>query len=321
MLTSVNTPAVVEESPAREQGEATDDKILAALAAVTDSVSKLESSQCVRDEDERMLGAVGSGMLASKLEANIRVRPMTLDALGPLKEKLEALRARARWPDIGESMFVSLAPLRGQPSAQHRMPARAAEPTAAPRQEALPPATHTEAAIGNYGIPTASKRKLNIRKFDGTMLYKGLGSGFFDWGHTFMRAVSLAEALCDFLLMEDVKVDILGHFLSGTAEHYYHKQVNIWWVQQPRLEHVMEQLQLTFKTTITASQPMKLFMTKKEARRAWAEHFLSMVAVSDAHDGADSLVLDNIVHHASPELMNVMRAKYNPAQFDYLRLA
>ena len=46
-----------------------------------------------------------------------------------------------------------------------------------------------------------------------------------------------------------------------------------------------------------------------------------MVAVSDARGGADSLVLDNIVHHASPDLMNVMRAKYDPTRFDYLRHA
>ena len=44
-----------------------------------------------------------------------------------------------------------------------------------------------------------------------------------------------------------------------------------------------------------------------------------MVAVSDARGGADSLVLDDIVIHASPELMNVMRGKYDPTQSDYLR--
>ena len=49
----------------------------------------------------------------------------------------------------------------------------------------------------------------------------------------------------------------------------------------------MEQLLRTFKTSITASQAMKLFMAKKDARRTWAEHFLYMVAVSEARGGAD----------------------------------
>ena len=62
-------------------------------------------------------------------------------------------------------------------------------------------------------------------------------------------------------------------------------------------------------------------MARKEARRTWAEHFLYMVSVSDARGGADSLVLDNIVHHAPPDLMNVMRAKYDPTRSDYLRHA
>ena len=45
---------------------------------------------------------------------------------------------------------------------------------AAPHQKAPPPATHMAAAIGNYGMPTAIQRKRNIRKFEGTELYKGL---------------------------------------------------------------------------------------------------------------------------------------------------
>ena len=138
---SVNTPGVVEVPPARERSEATDDKILAALAAVADRLSKLESSQCVRDEDERMLGAVESCMFESKLGANMRGSPMTIDALGSLEEKPAAPRARERWPENGELMFASLAPPRGQPSAQHRIPERSAEPMVAPRQEAIPPAT------------------------------------------------------------------------------------------------------------------------------------------------------------------------------------
>ena len=66
---------------------------------------------------------------------------------------------------------------------------------------------------------------------------------------------------------------------------------------------------------------MKLFIQKKYSKRTWAEHYLYMVAVSDARGGVDSLVLDNVVHHASPELMNVMRAKYDPTCVDTLRHA
>lgn len=47
-------------------------------------------------------------------------------------------------------------------------------------------------------MPTAIQHKINMKKFDGTELFKGLGSGYFYWGSTFMRAVSLGEASCEF---------------------------------------------------------------------------------------------------------------------------
>uniref|UniRef100_M4BRN4 RxLR effector candidate protein n=1 Tax=Hyaloperonospora arabidopsidis (strain Emoy2) TaxID=559515 RepID=M4BRN4_HYAAE len=46
-----------------------------------------------------------------------------------------------------------------------------------------------------------------------------------------------------------------------------------------------------------------------------------MVTVRDARGGADSLVLDNIVYHASPEFMNLMWTNYDPTRSDYLRHA
>lgn len=292
VASSARAAATVEDSPARERSSAADDKILAALAALTDRMEKMESSQRDREDQERMMGAVESGMFSSAFGANARARPMTIDALTDSPEHKPVARPpRAREPEIEESMFASFAPAR----------AHAPTPGAVPRPADGPaPSGQAPNAAAFYATPNASQRKLSIRKFDGTELYKGLGSGFLDWGRTFLRAVNLAESSCGFTWSEDVKVDLLGHYLSGTAERYYHKQVDTWWNQHPTLDYVMCQLLATFKTSITASQAMKLFMQKKDSKRTWAEHYLYMVAVSDARGGADSLVLDNIVHHASP---------------------
>ena len=46
-----------------------------------------------------------------------------------------------------------------------------------------------------------------------------------------MRTMSLSEASCGLLWTEDEKVDLLGHFLAGTAELYYDKQVDTWWMK------------------------------------------------------------------------------------------
>ena len=91
-------------------------------------------------------------------------------------------------------------------------------------------------------------------------------------------------------------------------------------MQQPRLENVMELLYLTIKTTITARQAMKLFMAKNK-RFALGRALLLHVSVSDARGVADSLVLDNIVHHASPGIMNVMRAMKNPTRRGHITCA
>lgn len=41
-----------------------------------------------------------------------------------------------------------------------------------------------------------------------------------------MRAANLAEASCGFTWTDNVKVNLLRRFLFGTAERYYHKQVD-----------------------------------------------------------------------------------------------
>ena len=106
-------PAVVNDGPARESGQR-DDKILAAL---TDQLASLESSQRVRDKAERMLGALESGLFASKLGANMRGRPMTIDAIGDAEEKAPVPRGYQRATDLGASRFASLEPPRARSTA------------------------------------------------------------------------------------------------------------------------------------------------------------------------------------------------------------
>uniref|UniRef100_A0AAV1T6P9 Uncharacterized protein n=1 Tax=Peronospora matthiolae TaxID=2874970 RepID=A0AAV1T6P9_9STRA len=127
--------AVVDVSPAHERSEATEDKILATPVGLTERLAKLESSQRVCDEDERMLGAVESGMFASALDANICGRPMTIDALGSPEQK-PAYPARAPAPNDSVPMFSSLAPPRGQAPPQQRVPAQAAATAVGAHQQA-----------------------------------------------------------------------------------------------------------------------------------------------------------------------------------------
>ena len=63
---------------------------------------------------------------------------------------------------------------------------------------------------------------------------------------------------------------------------------------------------------------MKLFTITKENKRSWPEHYLFLVAVSDAAGGAEQQVLYNIVRYASPELSTILMAKYDTHRMDYM---
>nr|CCA15954.1 conserved hypothetical protein [Albugo laibachii Nc14] len=143
--------------------------------------------------------------------------------------------------------------------------------------------------------PDARQKKLPIRMFDRSELYPGLGSGVLEWGRRFERQINVAQSACGFLWPEDVTVDLLGHYLQGMAERYYHKKLERWWNQIPTLQYAMEKMLEAFKTHITPAKSMRLFTRPKDPTRSWTEHFLYLVAVAEGSERAvDYLVLNNI---------------------------
>ena len=83
----------------------------------------------------------------------------------------------------------------------------------------------------------------------------------------------------------------------------------------------MQRLLHTFATKITPAQSMQIFTAPKSSKRSWTEHYLYLVAVSEACGGADNLVQDNIVHYADPSMRVSMLARLNLTRIDYLRQA
>ena len=58
------------------------------------------------------MGAVESGMFVLSADANMRARPMTIDAIGDAEEKASALHKYQRATDLGASRFASIEPPR-----------------------------------------------------------------------------------------------------------------------------------------------------------------------------------------------------------------
>ncbi|OWZ00878.1 hypothetical protein PHMEG_00027838 [Phytophthora megakarya] len=101
---------------------------------------------------------------------------------------------------------------------------RAAQTPAPPHQPQPQPQPQSQAQAqlqvqeNQYGYPDARQKKLQISPFNDKETCVGLGSGFLEWSWRFEWQIFLAQSACGFAWNEDVKIDLLGHYLSGTAE-------------------------------------------------------------------------------------------------------
>ncbi|KAE9242449.1 hypothetical protein PF004_g6586 [Phytophthora fragariae] len=134
-------------------------------------------------------------------------------------------------------------------------------------------------------VPPAKEAKLALRTFDGSEVYKGLGSGFEQWALLFIEQVEMAE-----------------------LTHGYR------WAERAKMN-------AAFRVNISNRQAMKLLSSKKESTRTWNDHFIYLNAVMNASGASPTLVLENVVKYADPELKLAMMAKHDPARPDPLQQA
>ncbi|ETI29669.1 hypothetical protein F443_23218, partial [Phytophthora nicotianae P1569] len=187
---------------------------------------------------------------------------------------------------------------------------------AAQYQAHRPPPLHI-----NERVPPAKDAKIYMRNFDGSEVYKGLGSGFEQWALLFIEQIEMAEQACGYTWSERYKVNKFGQHLRGKAEFFYQQHIMRWWATQPTLWFVMEQMHMSFKRTLSTQQGMKLFGAKKDPSRSWNEHFLYLNALMMATNASPTLVLENIVKYADPELRHALMAKCDITRPDALQQA
>ena len=171
-------------------------------------------------------------------------------------------------------------------------------------------------------IPYPKQMRLMLNKFDGKETYKGLGSGFREWGERYFRAIDLAQRHCGIFWSEDIKIDCLSQYLDGKALSYFNAQYMSWWDQEPTLLYAMDKMYRAFCVQLTMKQAMSLFEQQKDQNKSFIEHLSYLVAVNAAAGGGyTNLVVESVVKHSCPELRDVLLARYDPYRQDHLKQA
>ncbi|CAI5731107.1 unnamed protein product [Peronospora farinosa] len=174
--------AMVVDSIAHERGENSDinARILTALDKMTSRMDRLEMSQMQIDENERLCGAIDSGLFGSALDRGNGGVPMNHEALGfmPPKRSPEPPAAplpRLRASVMGQS-FLSLSVYENRHRSSSNRPRKCSKPTHSKRMRQCnnKQRQHRLMYLRQYksiGRRTRVRRKLAIRKFDGSELY------------------------------------------------------------------------------------------------------------------------------------------------------
>ena len=124
-----------------------------------------------------------------------------------------------------------------------------------------------------------------------------------------VRQIVFAQRVCGLTWPEDIKANILGQHLADKAQTYYRRLMEIWGSESQTLEHAMQSLLQNLNTKILPAKSVRMFKTPRASHRSWMKLFLYLAAVSDVCGGADTLVLDNIVHYENSYMRSTMLSR------------
>uniref|UniRef100_M4BS38 RxLR effector candidate protein n=1 Tax=Hyaloperonospora arabidopsidis (strain Emoy2) TaxID=559515 RepID=M4BS38_HYAAE len=226
------TPAVVADGQEMTNGHELEensavrmvalDKMLAMLGDLSELVCGMELSQSAQGDQERK-DSGESSIFNSALEAGAGVNLQALEHTTPPKRSPNvspAMYFGFRRPAFAGVIVDTPAPVGGHHGMAHgEDPGYHVQgiPAGLYPGVGMPGPAFQQPGHMREGVPERRIRKLALQPFDGKELYHGLGSGFLEWGKKFVRQAGFSDRACGFVWPEDIKVDVLGKHLPGTA--------------------------------------------------------------------------------------------------------